>query len=1806
MYALNEKITPRCIEEEMKDSYINYAMSVIVGRALPDIRDGLKPVHRRVLYAMRELGLEHNKPHKKSARIVGECFVKETLVTTSRGLIPIQDIERGDMVYTQKGCKRVTALYEMPPKELLKIKLENGTSNTVTKSQKLKVLNSELEFIWKEAKDITDKDYIVIRAAYPEDIEKVCMGNFNGKAVYLNENIAYALGLLLSDGWIEKKSNRLCFYSVSNEIIRRICRIFKTEFNYEPTIEVKPYDYKTGDGVVRNTGYQARINKKELNDFIVAAFCLKGAVALTKKVPPQMFRSPSSVIWAFVSGLIDGDGSIHCNRNVIHYGSISEELINGLQIILQHLNVLGTRYEASSRLPGMVNGRMVHSRHKFYSLELRGSQACLLASCLSVADKNKYRTIETMLTREQRDPWSSLDAIPYAGEVIFGELSKRSIGGGWYLDKGGEKFRAGIRYQGGCKIRYSTDLKEKPLKTSQMVSWGILEKLRRLDSSLADFIDEVINKKIYFARVECVGGVAAEKTYDIQVEGEHEFIANGMVSHNCLGKYHPHGDASIYDTLVRMAQSFSLRYPLVDGQGNFGCFTKDIKVKLADGRSLAFTELIKEHQEGKKNYTFAFNSVTKRVEIAEILHPRRTKKNAAIMKVVLDNKEEIKCTLNHKFMLKSGGYKEAQYLESGDSLMPVYTRASSEKDDPNIVGYEMIYQPVADKWDWAHQLADEWNIRNKAYSKSAGRIRHHIECNKLNNNPTNVIRLQWKKHWELHYKMTSERHKNDPEYCLKLADGRKRFWGDKKNKEAYAVRMASRNKNMWRNKEYRAGKIAAIKKMWENDEYKKAMAEQSRENIGKLWQREDFRKTLSALKSAELKKKWQNKDYIARMTEVSRKASLHLWTDPLHKQRMSSVAKKRWLDPAYRIKMSEKSKKQWLDPAYKEFMIEGYKKKWSTDPLFRERFMPVLRENGRNAHFNRFLKVCAKTLEEYGAITPLSYEKVRSGYGSRHGEGIVKYENAVAKYLNGDGSKVSAFLSARTAKKAINHKVTRVEFIKETEDVFDLTVENTHNFALSAGVFVHNSIDGDSAAAMRYTEARLEHITDWMLLDIDKDTVDFAPNFDGSLQEPVVLPSCLPNLLINGSSGIAVGMATNIPPHNLKEVADAVIHVIEEPECEPKDLLKKIKGPDFPTGGIIRGYEGIRNAYLTGRGLLRIHARAFIEEMKSGKEAIVIKEIPYMVNKSNLIESIADLVQDKKIDGITDLRDESDKDGMRIVIELRRGTIARVVLNLLYKHTQMQQTFGVIMLALVDGRPRVLNLKDMLVEFIKHRKDIIVRRTRFDLEKAQDRAHILEGLKIALKNLDKIIKLIRESKDPHVAKAALMEKFDLSDKQAQAILEMQLQRLTNLERDKIDKEYLELIKKIEYYKSILDSEKLVLQIIKTETKELAEKFGDERRTEIAPEAEELEIEDLIAEEDVVITMSHGGYIKRLPISSYRKQRRGGRGVAGADIKEEDFIEHLFVASTHDAILFFTDKGVVHWLKVHEIPEAGRASKGKAIINLLAIGAGEKTSAFVPVREYKEGHFLVMGTKFGSIKKTDLQAYANPRKGGIIGMGLEKDDELIGVQMTSGSDEILLATREGKAIRFKEEQVRDMGRSAKGVRGIRLGKKDAVIAMEIVRPEQTVLTVTGLGFGKRTIFKEYRLQSRGGKGIINIKVTGKNGLAVGLKTVSDKDELMLVTEKGMVVRCPVKDVRSTGRSTQGVRLMKLDTHDVVTSMAKIVPEEEEEKVVEAVPTVIPQAAVKAPETKISTVEPVIKPTRAKKPAAAIKTKRIKRK
>ncbi|TRZ93558.1 DNA gyrase subunit A [bacterium] len=726
--------------------------------------------------------------------------------------------------------------------------------------------------------------------------------------------------------------------------------------------------------------------------------------------------------------------------------------------------------------------------------------------------------------------------------------------------------------------------------------------------------------------------------------------------------------------------------------------------------------------------------------------------------------------------------------------------------------------------------------------------------------------------------------------------------------------------------------------------------------------------------------------------------------------------------------------------------------------------------------------------------------------------------------------------------------------------VYDTLVRMAQDFSLRYplvdGQGNFGSVDGDAAAAMRYTEARLAAISEEILADIDKETVNFGPNFDSSLKEPLLLPATLPNLLVNGSSGIAVGMATNIPPHNLNEVADAIIYLLGHPEAELKDLMRYVKGPDFPTGGIICGKNGIKEAYATGRGKLLVRARAAIEHQKNGKDLIIITEIPYQVQKSSLIEAIAALVDDKKIEGISDIRDESDKDGMRIVVELKRDAESQIVLNQLFKHTQLEGTFGIIMLSLVENRPRVLNLRQMLDYYIEHRKVIIRRRTQFELDKALKRTHILEGLKIALKFIDRIIKTIKTSKNTEQAKERLIKEFELSEIQSQAILEMQLQRLTALERDKIDAEYMELLKKIELCRAILASEKKIEGIIKEELEALKKKYGDSRRTDIVGEVEELEVEDLIAEEDVVVTISHGGYIKRLPVSAYRKQKRGGVGASGAEVKEEDFIEHLFVASTKDYLLIFTDKGQVHWLKVYEIPQASRVSKGKAIINLLEMEVGYKISSTIPVKEFLADKYLVMATKNGQIKKTKLDAYGNPRKGGIIGITLDKADELIGVELTDGKQELLIGTRQGKAIRFLEDKVRDMGRQAGGVRAISLAKKDEVIDMVVARQGSAILTVTELGFAKRTTIEEYRLTSRGGKGVINIKVTDKNGEAVKLKTVGDKDELMVITQNGMFLRCAIKDIRETGRSAQGVRLIKLQDKDRVSCVAPVIAEEEE--------------------------------------------------
>jgi len=699
------------------------------------------------------------------------------------------------------------------------------------------------------------------------------------------------------------------------------------------------------------------------------------------------------------------------------------------------------------------------------------------------------------------------------------------------------------------------------------------------------------------------------------------------------------------------------------------------------------------------------------------------------------------------------------------------------------------------------------------------------------------------------------------------------------------------------------------------------------------------------------------------------------------------------------------------------------------------------------------------------------------------------------------------------------------------------------------------SIDGDSAAAMRYTEARLSKIAMELLRDINKETIDYAPNYDGEEQEPVVLPSRFPNLLVNGSSGIAVGMATNIPPHNLREVIEGIQMLIENPDISPLELMAAIKGPDFPTGGYILGREGIRQAYSTGRGSVTMRAKTLIEE-NNNKARIIVNELPYQVNKARLIEKIAELVREKKIEGITDLRDESDRNGMRIVIELRRDVNPSVVLNNLFKQTAMQSNFGIIMLALVNGEPKVLNLRDMLHFYLKHQQEVIRRRTEYDLRKAEARAHILEGLRIALDHLDQVIALIRSSRTTEEARDGLMSTFQLSLEQAQAILDMRLQRLTGLEREKIEAEYAELMKKIAEYKAILADEQLILAIISEELKEIKEKFGDERRSEITIGEESIEDEDLIPREDVVITITHTGYIKRLPVTTYRSQKRGGRGVVGMDTKDDDFVEHLFVTNSHHFLMFFTDKGKVYRLKAYEIPDLSRTARGTPIINLIQIEQGETINAVIPVESFETEQYLFFATKQGIVKKTPIDDYSNIRKGGLIAINLREDDDLIGVKLTDGNQGIIMGTRLGMSIHFPEQDVRPMGRSATGVKGIHLDEDDSVIDMDVVHEDNSVLIVTTKGFGKRTPVSEYRIQTRGGKGIKTLNVTDKNGPIVGLKVVQEDEDLMIITASGTIIRTSMDGISMMGRNTQGVKLINTREDDEVGTLARVQKNEEQ--------------------------------------------------
>lgn len=1136
-----------------------------------------------------------------------------------------------------------------------------------------------------------------------------------------------------------------------------------------------------------------------------------------------------------------------------------------------------------------------------------------------------------------------------------------------------------------------------------------------------------------------------------------KYKKSATVVGDVLGKYHPHGDIAVYDSMVRMAQDWSLRYPLIEGQGNFGCFTADTKVRLADGRSLSFLELIKEWSEGKKNYTYTV-SQNGEIQVAEIKYPRKTKENAELVKVTLDNGEEIKCTPNHRFLLKNLSYKEAKDLMEGESLMPLYFKTSTSEDDRYSVGYEMICQPKSNAWSFSHHLADEFNINGGLYLLKDGRVRHHKDFNKFNNSPDNIIRMQWIDHRRLHAALASKKHREDSEYVVKLAEGRRRFWSNEKNRTNYSERLSKINSENW-----------------EKDEYRKKM--------------------ISGLSKIN-KEKWDKKP---EMRELYSKLA-------------SNTMKRLWQDPKYRKLFNEK-------------IIASNKRR-------------ITNNTGKA----KFIKICKEAIKQHKVLNEETFEVARKSVYEYNA--ATKWETGINKYFSGDKNLVLAEINC-------NHKIIKVEFLTERQDVYDLTIDETHNFALAAGVFVHNSIDGDSAAAYRYTETKLSIIAEEMLADIDKDTVDMMPNFDGSLKEPTILPSRIPNLLVNGSSGIAVGMATNIPPHNITEVCNAGIALIENPQLTAMDLAKYVRGPDFPTGGTILGSKGIREAHMTGRGTVTVRSKADVEDVK-GRSRIIVTEIPYQINKSNLIEEIANAIRDKKVIGISDLRDESDRDGLRIVIEIKKDANPEVVLNQLFKHTQLETTFGIINLAIVDGEPKVLSLRDLLYHYIAHRKDVITRRTRFELKKTEDRLHILLGLIIALANIDAVVQKIKKSRGTKEAAEMLMTDYKLSEVQAKEILEMKLQKLSSLEQEKIHEEDRQLKLYATELKSILESEPKVYGIIKKDLEEVKQKYGDERRTQIAEaEAEEFIAEDLIPKENVIVTISHAGYVKRIPVDTYRAQKRGGKGVTAATTREEDYIEDLFVANTHSYILFFTNHGQVHWLKVYEVPEAGRQAKGKAIVNLLNLKDGERVSAFIPVDQFDDQHYLVLATKDGTIKKTNMSEYSRPRQGGIKGIILEDADELVGAKLTDGKKELMLITKNGMAARFNEEDARPIGRSAKGVRGITLKDNDEVVTLLVCDPGKTIFTITENGFGKRSDVEEYRLIGRGGVGVINIQCTDRNGTVVTSLCVDNNDELMIMSKNGIAIRTPVQGISVIGRNTQGVRIMKLEDADRVVSATKVV-------------------------------------------------------
>lgn len=1272
-----------------------------------------------------------------------------------------------------------------------------------------------------------------------------------------------------------------------------------------------------------------------------------------------------------------------------------------------------------------------------------------------------------------------------------------------------------------------------------------------------------------------------------------KFRKSATVVGDVLGRFHPHGDMAVYDSMVRMAQDFSLRYPLVLGQGNFGCFTGDTKIKLLDGTERSFEQLAKDF--GSKQ-NFAVYSVDKEgnIVIGSARNPRITRKNAEVIEVTLNTGAKIRCTPDHRFLLRNGTYKAAKDLTVKDSVMSGYFRTIPIKKELN--DYLQVKQPKTNLWEFVHVLADRANEVLGLAKKFHGTfVRHHKNFNRFDNRPENLERLTFLDHLKVHQTQIKELW-NDPQFRTLQSKAVKQYYDDHPEaRERNRKRLILRNQS----KEFQAHSAEVrsriLKQKFENDP---TLAANIARQMSELWKNPDYRKKMSRVlrgshttplsPSEQARVKQIISEKSKAMWQTGKRgeiiAALHLaLQDPKIRQKMSENARAHWKDPNYRAKydvnhFSRMAKTLWANPEMRELHRAKAKKQWQEDKNLRERFIAgVKKANKRRLieHPNLMRELAQKAANVlrlrwqsseyresviqsrilgYGAylLAKFSDEKITSKLyeSERYNNAFPRYKKMLEYFPN-----LAVMLEKA---KTYNHRVVKTRKIREHFDVWDITVDNYHNFLLADGVFVHNSLDGDSAAAYRYTEAKLASISEELLSDIERGTVDFMPNFDGSHEEPRVLPAKLPNLLLNGTVGIAVGMATNIPPHNLTELCDGITALIDDSDISMDDLAKLIKGPDFPTGGLIYNTNDIKTAYATGKGPIVMRAKTEITEDKAGSFRIIVNEIPYQVNKATLLEKIADLVREKKIEGIRDLRDESSKEGVRIVIELKKDAYPKQVLNRLFQSTQLQETFHVNMLALVDGiQPRVMTLKMVLEEYLKHRQVVVRRRTEFDLARAKDRAHILEGLKIALLHIDKIIETIKKSKDRDEARVNLVAKFKLTEIQANAILDMRLSQLASLERLKVENELKEKHALIEELETLLKSPKKILGVIRKETEDLKKNYGDERRTQvIAGGVKEFKMEDVIPDEPAVLMITRDGYIKRLPPDTFKTQHRGGKGVIGLTTKEEDVVDQLLTTSTHADLLFFTSRGRVFQLKAYEVPQASRTGKGMALQNFLQLGPGEKVSAVQPISDLGDYKFLVMVTRAGTIKKTDITEFESVRHSGLIAVKLRDEDSLEWVKPSTGGDEIVLVTAKGQAIRFKEKDVRSMGRAASGVRGVKLRKGDAVVGMDIVEPEMVkknlleLLVVMEHGYGKRSNLKYFKIQHRGGVGIKTANVTAKTGEIVYSQVSNTKDDrdLIVMSEQGQVIRIPFGTISVLGRATQGVRIMRFkEEKDSVASV-----------------------------------------------------------